>query len=128
MELLQRIKADQLKARKDRDKIRASLLTTLIGEADLQASKPKGMDILSLVKKFIKDINTSLKAGESEILEQEKGILEGYLPAQMTEVQLRAFFLESSSSLGEGMKRLKMTHPGQYDGRLASTVAKEIFS
>ena len=39
--LIKTIKADQLQARKNRDKIATSLLTTLIGEADT-AAKNKG--------------------------------------------------------------------------------------
>lgn len=130
MELLNQIRKDQLQARKDRNTVKKNLLTTLIGEADLQASKAKGMGTLDLVKKFLKDLRTTIAATDAINADAllEVDILEAYLPTQMDEEAIaRAISESGATNMGEAMKFLKATLNGQYDGKLASTVAKGMF-
>lgn len=135
--LLEKISHDQLQARRARDKFKASALTTLLGEAS-----PKGLETVSdesvekVVQKFVKNLRETANhvAGNPEkleVVEAELAIFEEYLPKQLTEQELR--YIVSSyisyhgcETVGDIMKFLKMEYPGQYDGKLASSIAKEI--
>ena len=131
MELLNRIKADQLQARKDRNKPKATVLTTLIGDITLEATRLEGMDSLQVVIKFIKDLKKTLALQDSDAVRLELGILEGYLPLQLTDVFLRNFFIDKKSQgvnhFGKALGMLKGQHSGQYDGAVASSIAKEVY-
>lgn len=79
--MLSKIKQDQLTARKAGDKIKASILTTLIGEASPVGNQVASNDeIIKVVNKFIKNIDESLKLRYDDVLVQERKILEVYLP------------------------------------------------
>ena len=147
MKLLDQIRKDQLTARKNRESDRASLLTTLIGEA-VMIGKNDGnrettdAEVVSLIKKFIKNTEeTYFAMADREAtqkivdkLQFEKQILESYLPKQLSEEEIRKIVTESMSYLssagshlvGHLMRLLKEQYPGQYDGKLASKVVKEI--
>jgi len=143
MSLLQRIKDDQLAARKARDTLKATLLTTLIGEAT--TVKPDGSrggsdaEVTALIKKFIKNTNEVLKAlgsiegGAAMQPLAELAILETYLPKQLSEAELTAavaeivgHFREKTNpvTMGMVMGALKAGFEGQYDGKMASAVVK----
>lgn len=143
MTLLTCIKRDFLQSRKDRNELKISLLSTLIGEAE-NIGKNNGNrettddEVLNLIKKFLKGINDSLgfmtNAKNEEavnMLSNEKNILEIYLPAQMEDkdiVQvLQAQINDGSIVVGpkfkaEAMKYLKQNFNGKYDGKMASKV------
>ena len=67
MTLIERIKEDNLAARKNRDQVRATLLTTLFSEA-VSVGKNAGnrettdAETLAVIKKFIKGIDDTLSA------------------------------------------------------------------
>lgn len=63
--LIVKIKHDQLVARKNRDQIESTLLTTLIGEADMVGKNngnrdPFDEEVISVVKKFLKGVNETI--------------------------------------------------------------------
>jgi len=142
MSLLQKIKADQLQARKDKASVKASVLTTLIGEASVIGKNDGGRDttdqeVQAVIKKFVKNIEETLKAPSLSInaytvLTHEQEILTAYLPSQMTVDQLTdtitAIAAEvgatSAKDLGKVMKEMQTRHAGTYDGSAASTIAK----
>jgi uncharacterized protein len=137
MTLMQKIKQDQVEARKNRDTIRANLLTTLIGEAEM-VGKNSGnrestdAEVAAVIKKFVKNAEetlTALKAQGTfnEAIAVEVGILNGYLPQQLSEYELKAI-AEGRSGMPDFMKYLKDNYAGQYDGRLASQVAREVYA
>jgi uncharacterized protein YqeY len=139
MSLLQKIKDDQLQARKQSLKEIASILTTLIGEAS-KIGKDDGnrestdAEVVAVIKKFIKNINETLSVKVSSDLLLEKATLEAYLPEQLTGDDLviavkRACLraeAESVRDMGKVMKELKEKHDGQYDGKEASNIVKEL--
>ncbi len=151
--LIDRIKADQLAARKARDSVAAGLLTTLIGEATsvseeefrtaAEAARTDGGEpaavtvpitdekVSATIVKFLKNARANrelMKAPDAKI-EREIALLSAYLPQQMTEAELRAaidgFRRDNpGANVGAVMAFLKASHAGLYDGRMASQLAK----
>lgn len=136
MSLFQTLKNDQLQARKDRDSATASLLTTLIGEAAMVGKndgnrESTDSEVLATIKKFVKNINESLAVRNDAALQHEKTILESYLPVQLTDTDLRLIIYDlvtsqSTSNMGSVMQVLKTKFNGRYDGKVASTIVKEL--
>ena len=116
MALLDRLKADQLAARKSNDRLKADLLTTLIGEATQITTEEFKRGVTEVtdekvgatVAKFLKNTKQTLenlatertrlinaggdasKVGErAKVAETELAILSSYGPRQMTESELR---------------------------------------
>jgi uncharacterized protein len=143
MSLLDRIKTDALAARKAQGPT-AGLLVTLIGEAETRTktfSPARAMtdeELLAVVKKFLKNIDDTLKilspdrspeAHAKAVL--EKTALEIYLPAQLSAAEIEAFAsakIAAGAQLGAVMAALKAEHGGRYDGKLASEVVKSLLS
>jgi uncharacterized protein YqeY len=146
MSLLAQIKQDQLAARKAKETAKAALLTTLIGEVEMVGKNDGNrevtdVEVVAMVKKFLKNVNETLKAlggiegGIAMQYMAESQILESYLPKQFTEDQLTTILdsikIEISAGpkdMGKMLGLLKNRFDGQYDGRLASTVAKSLIS
>jgi uncharacterized protein YqeY len=130
MELLERIKKDRTTARKSAqpsDKVRATLLTTLVGEADtaLKGKQADKFDMLALVKKFQSNCLMTLEIKQDEKTYSEFCILEEYIPKQLTEEKLYEILLESEArSVGQFFGYLNSKYKGLFDGQLASEVAK----
>lgn len=146
--LLARIKSDQFEARKARSEPHASLLTTLYAEAAI-IGKDNGNrestddEVMAVVKKFVKNINiclaeaASMPADSVEGLKAELGILMEYLPAQLTEDQIRDILWDMSEqhklaeggvgrvplNVGKIMKHFKDNYNGQYDAKQLSQIA-----
>lgn len=128
MSLIEKIRAEQLEARKSRDTIRAALLTTLLGEVGLVAKNAGRTDatdeeVIATVKKFIKN-NESIGEGIRHVThDAELHILDGYLPQQLSREELVALRVAMDHpNKGDWMKFLKENYAGRYDGKLASEV------
>ena len=155
MSILDKIKADQLIARKEKSAIKAQVLTTLLGELDTGAKRdgkiPGDTEVLALIQKFIKNIDETIKAMGTLTIETvsspktvqlliETQILESYLPQQLTEDELRVIIddcimqeqcggdLSKGTSMGAVMSYLKIKYSGRYDGKVASQISKELCS
>jgi len=116
MALLDTLKADQLAARKSNDRLKADLLSTLIGEATQITTEEfkRGVTevtdekVAATVAKFLKNTKQTLENLASErarlidagsdaskvdariaAAETEQAILSSYSPKQMTEAELR---------------------------------------
>jgi len=100
MNKLEQIKKDFLIARKNKDILAKPLLSTLIGEVELQlkSENPKGIDetVEALAKKFIKNAN---QVG-TEDAKQEIQILENYLPKMANKDEIIRFLQNKDLSLG----------------------------
>lgn len=141
MSLLEKIKADQLAARKNKETLKATLLTTLYSEAAMKG-KNSGRDTtddetIQVIQKFLKGINESISYLEKgninpealATVQAEKGILDAYLPKMATEADIRAevatLKVAGAANIGAIMKGLKDKFGAALDGKLASQLAKE---
>lgn len=133
--LLDEMKAESLKARKDGRTLVSVLLITLIGELETQA-KRHGREIddqlvISTCRKFVTNNLETIqlsKIQEAQLL-AENQILEKYLPQQLTETELRVIIRElGAEHIGAVMGHLKTNYTGRYDGKLASSIVREYLS
>ena len=132
--LLQKIKEDQVAARKGGDKFEATVLTTLLGEAGPSGTQEvTDEDVQGTVVKFIKNIEGVIGFTHSSDtqakMRREVEILEKYLPKQLTEDELRVIIVNyikyhHCDTVGDVMKMLKQEYDKRYDGRTASQIAK----
>lgn len=146
MSIINTIKEDQLQARKDRNKLLAQTLTTLIGEIE-KIGKDDGnrettdAEAIAVLKKFRKGVeetlalmteSSELKQGNTIIQDQELAIVDGYIPQQLSEDELSKvlydfqYTTETALTLPTAMKFLKENYAGLYDGKLASSVIRNI--
>ncbi len=144
--LLTTLRKDMMMAKKEKDTVKANLLSTLVAEAVMigkndgnrETTEP---EIIKLIGKFIKSTNENIsilqEAGkdcETEILERD--ILSVYLPKQMSDDELRDAVSKIIDELGEKspkmmgavMGKLKAQYEGQYDGKSASGIVKSMLS
>lgn len=138
MTVIEGIKAAQVAARKSKQTIAVNVLTTLIGEAEMIGKNkgnraPTDDEVRALIKKFISNLDETaalIKDPATKAdLASERGVLEVFLPAQMTELDLRDIISRLKTkgyTLPQVMQYLKESHSGAYDGKLASTIAKEL--
>ena len=114
-----------------------SILRVLIGELNQKGKVHSDVVVVAAVKKLIesaKIIIASPDAGDRVASAlKEISILETYLPKQLSEEALRSSIkgvisLNSYTvkDMGKVMSFLKDNYAGQYDGKLASVIVKEI--
>ena len=123
--MLAKIKRDQLAARKSGDKVKASILTTLIGEASPVGTQVvSDADIVKVVKKFIKNIDASLELRHDDVLVQEREILTVYMPAVFDVADINAVIDvldKDDQTLANIMKHCKISatlNNKMFDGKL----------
>jgi len=145
MSKLQEIKTAQLDARKNKFTSVASLLTTIIGEAEMQGKNkgnraPTDAEVMDVLKKFEKGMIETLgylKPGDARIVdvEGELKIVRAFLPAKMTNLQVQKdigtvmtkFNLaKEQKSLGVITKELRAKYGDQFDGQQVSTQFKQM--
>jgi uncharacterized protein YqeY len=142
MTILDRIRADALTARKEKRR-EAGLLVTLIGEIETRTKalpEQRALadeEVVGIVRKFLKNAEETLatvRDSRPEVVDQialEILTLQGYLPTQLNEADLRAYAearIQSGDGLGQVMAGLKAAFPGQYDGKLASAVVRGLLA
>lgn len=134
--LYDQIKAERIKAMKNKDAIRKSILTTLLGEVETNA-KRENTDatdelVIAMCKKFIKsngEVLTKAVASRQLFnqLNTENIILSEFLPKQLTEAELRVIITElNATNIGQVMQHLNKNHNGQFNRGLAASLAKEL--
>lgn len=151
--LIETIKKDQLQARKDKNEVVSSLLTTLIGEAEMIGKndgnrKTTDTEVTAVIKKFVKNIDETVtaltKSAEQETdvakketlqikvagFEKEKTILMPYLPQQLNDDQIRAemgkIIAEFSLAGPKGMGVLMKEMKARFNGAYDGAVASKI--
>ena len=131
MELLVQIKKDRMAARKDQDAIKSKLLTTLVGEADtiLKGKQADKYDSIKLIKKFIKGITEieTARGNLTDVEAVEKGILEEYLPVQLSKEETTAIVeaLDLTQPIGKLMGALKGEYGDAMNMKLAGKIIRE---
>lgn len=141
MTLLDKIRADQLQARKENNKTKATVLTTLIGEAAMIGKNAGNRDTTDdetakVIVKFVKGIvetqnlTRGVNMDKFNELEVEKQILEAYLPKQLTVDELKEIILTNFTekpNVGAVMAYLKANYNGLYDGKIASGLVNTLY-
>lgn len=135
------IQAERLKARKagPSQSVVADLLATVTGEVNAVAKNDGNrevtdQDVLKVLKKFAEGskemIRLAPESGLGRIATVELNELTKYLPQQMSEDELRNAISDliatGVSTLPMMMAALKTNYNGRYDGKLASTLVKEL--
>ena len=132
--LLDDIRKDMFNAKKDKDTLKANLLSTLFSEMFLitKSGKPyTEEDFIKVIKKFTKNIDETLNLEipeEKKVqLKKEKEILETYLPKQLSKEEIEKIVTEmlgSGKQMKDIMQFFKENHSGMYDGRTVSEMVK----
>lgn len=140
---LETLKADLLKARKEKNAVTSALLTTLLSDIQKKAKdelrEVTNDDFLSTIKKFVKGVNQAIedcaKVGrDSTQLKIELAILMEYLPKQLEAESLKGEIYkiivgledQSAKAMGTVMKELKAKFDGQFDNKTASMLVKSM--
>lgn len=132
--LIETIRKDMQDAKRNKETIKANLLSTLYAEIFTQSKSGKEMteeDEIKIIRKFIKNADETLSFGVTEDakkkLEEEKNILEAYLPKQLTKDEIDTIVSKLVSE-GKGMKDImpffKENYSGRYDGKTVSEAVK----
>ncbi len=142
MSLMAQLKKDSLLARKAGDGVRATLLSTLIGEAEMvgkNAGNRESSDdeVQQTIRKFLKNNQEAVAVIRDEArlatLHRESELLTAYLPAMASEDEVRAFIAEtvatlsdrSPKAMGQVMGALKQRFGSNFDARQANGWVKE---
>ena len=142
MSLLAQLKKDSLLARKAADRVRGTLLSTLIGEAEMvgkNAANRESTDeeVQQTIRKFLKNNQEALGVIKDEarraVLEQESAILTAYLPPLASDAEVQTFIAASVATLAERgpkqmgvvMGALKARYGSDFDAKLASAWIKD---
>lgn len=143
-----KIQKDLLNAMKAKDTVRVDTLRLI--KAAIQNEKTNGSyheltdaDVIKLIQKLSKQHQESIEmyesAGRTDLVEKEtaeKVILDEYLPKMMSNEELKSAIDEivkevnasNMKDMGKVMKELSNKYSGQYDGKTASMIIKEILS
>jgi len=142
MSLLAQLKKDALVARKNAATVRATLLSTLIAEAEMvgkNAGNRESTDdeVQATLRKFLKNNQEALAVIKDEarraVLADEAAILAEYLPPMATEADVKAFIAEtvagladrSPKSMGAVMGALKTRFGTGFDAKQANAWVRE---
>jgi len=139
--LKERIRADLNDARRARDKDRTMLLTTILSdlkyrevELGREASDAEVIDVVSKGIKRRREAAEQMRSGNrvdlAEKEEAEAAILSAYLPAQMSEAEVRDIIREAidagANTIGAVMGRIAPRIKGSFDGKEANRIAREM--
>lgn len=147
MSLKDQVNNDLKEAMKSRDKLRTETIRGLksaIRYAEIEAgAELDDAGVLSVIAKQAKQRRESItefeKGQRSDLVEKETAelkILVGYLPEQMSEVEIRAkaqaiiteLGVTDMKGLGQVMKRLMSDLKGQADGNVVNQIVRQLLS
>lgn len=131
MSLIEKISGDFMSAYKDKDMKKKNFLGVIKTEVTKETKTPEDSYVVGKLKSMIKNAEAT-----NSLTEYELGIINDYLPTQMTEDVLRETIgdfitkeeLSTMKDMGKIMEYLKSNFDGEYDGKLASTITKELLS
>ena len=142
-ELKNRLRSDLTSARKDRNKLRTLVLSTILAdvhnrEIELRAelSDDQTIKVLSRGIKQRKDAASQMRAaGRDELASEEEAqltVLSEYLPEGMSEDEVRALVRaaieDGVDQMGMLMGRVMPQIAGRYDGKEANRIVREELS
>lgn len=138
--LVEQLRADLTTARKDRDKLRTTTLTTFLSEIknkEIDQGRPvSDEDVRGLLVTAIKrrrEASEQMRAGGrtelAEKEEQEAAQLQAYLPPALGEDEVRAMIREAvaagASDVGGVMKAVMPRTKGRFDGKELNRLVRE---
>lgn len=138
--LKERIRADLNAARRERDRLRTVLLTTILSdirnreiEVGHELSDEETQEVLQRGIKRRREAAEQMRAGGraelAEREEQEAEVLGSYLPAPLTEEEVRRLVRDAiaggATTLGAVMGRIMPEIRGRFDGKEANRIARE---
>jgi len=140
--LKDQIKSQMKDAMRAKDKFGVDTLRELLSaiqylEMEKKTENLSDQDIVASLQSEMKKQSESLefaeKAGRDNLAEEARrriAIIEKFLPKQLSETELRSELTkfkqeQPQASMGEAMQFLKANFSGQYDGKMASQIAKE---
>ena len=139
-ELKNRLRSDLTSARKDRDKVRTLVLSTILAdvhnreiELGAELSDDQTVKVLSRGIKQRKDAASQMRAaGRDELASGEEAqltVLSEYLPEGMSEDEVRALVRDAIEDgvdqMGMLMGRVMPQIGGRYDGKEANRIVRE---
>lgn len=147
MNLRDQLNEDMKEAMKSRDKVRTQTLRGLksaIKYAEIEVgSELDDSGLLAVVAKEAKQRRDSItefdKGGRTDLVEKEAAelaILEGYLPAQLPEDEIRRkaqaviseLGVTDVKGMGQVMKRLMADLQGQADGKVVNQIVRQLLN
>lgn len=145
MNYIEEIKQDMYAAMKSKDKVKATILRSLLSnlkKIEIEKKEPIAEpEYLSIVKKMVKQLKESIEvysqAGRIELAEKEKSelnIMESYLPKQFSEEEISELIkniiseisAKNISDIGKVMAIVMKKGGGKVDGGIANRIAKEL--
>jgi|TARA_B100001173_G_C16004651_1_gene554990 uncharacterized protein YqeY len=145
MNYIEKIKQDMYAAMKSKDKVKATILRSLLSnlkKIEIEKKEPIAEpEYLSIVKKMVKQLKESIdvysQAGRIELAEKEKSelsIIEAYLPKQFSEEEILELIkniiseisAKNISDIGKVMAIVMKKGGGKVDGGIANRIAKEL--
>ena len=132
MKIIDKISKDFMLAYKAKRMEEKDYLGFLKSEVTRDNKTPDDADVVTKLKSMVK--KSLDKDGVSCLTETEMEILNRYVPSQMSEEDLTSYLsnyirdnnIEGMKSMGVLMTFLKEEFPGQYDGKLASTLVRKL--
>lgn len=129
--LMTALKAEFLKARREKDSFKVGIFSSLIGDLESKAKSAAKVDIndsyiVKTIKVYISNIEQYKHKYSGERLdnaEKEIEILTALLPQQLSEEQLMVY-VNQYSTLPELMKYMTTNHNGLYDGKKLAELFK----
>ena len=127
-------------ARKERDKLKTVLFTSTLSEIKYkevelgrEATDADVIDVINKALKRRKEASEQMRAGNrldlAEKEDQEAAILAKYLPAQLSEADVRGFVREAiaggADNMGAVMGKIMPKIKGAFDGKEANRIVKE---
>jgi uncharacterized protein YqeY len=127
-------------ARRQRDKLRTVLFTSTLSEikykeVELQrdATDADVIDVINKALKRRREAAEQMRAGNridlAEKEEQEAELLSKYLPAQLSEAEVRSFVRDAiaggATNMGAVMGKIMPKLKGAFDGKEANRIVKE---
>ena len=131
MKLIEKINKDFTEAYKSKNMMKKNFLGVIKTEVTKESKTPEDSYIINKLKAMVKNAEATNSLTNEELL-----IIDEYLPTQMSEDVLRDkiklfiedYSLSSMKEMGKVMSYLKNNFGGEYDGKLASTITKELLS
>jgi len=141
--IINEIKKDRLLAKKDGNIKKYETLTTLFSEVQRleKIDQEDDVKVQNVIRKFLKGLEEMIDIKKTQCinndfevaqLQAEAGTVKVYLPAQLTEeflsdtidTMIKENGFDNPRDMGKIMKLLKEKFDGQFDGKVASTLAR----